>query len=192
MRWQVAEQSAPPPANATGSTSDLGFLVVDSGVLLAENLATGEQQRLPQGEAMLTLSGAEQLRAALGSDAAVYHSLSLVDADAAAPAGGSVQFTSEPFPGTGARHDVDLVRDALAPEATLTVPAGALPTLVLVSDGVAEVASETGDVFSLGGGEAVSLTGQLVITATENGATVVAAYTGPAVPHLEAGATPVP
>ena len=55
IRWQIAEQSAPPPANATGSTSDLGFLIVDSGVLLAEDLETGEQQRLPQGEAMLTL-----------------------------------------------------------------------------------------------------------------------------------------
>ena len=99
----------------------------------------------------------------------------------------AVQFTSEPFPGPGARHDLDLVRDALGPDGTLTVPAGALPTLVLVLDGVAEVASETGDVFSLGGGEAVSLTGQLVVTATENGATVIAAYTGPAVPHLEAG-----
>jgi hypothetical protein len=191
IRWQIAEQSAPPPANATGSRSDLGFLVVDSGVLLAEDLATGEQQRLPQGEAMLTLSGDDQLRAALGSDAAVYRSLSLVSTDAA-PADGSVQFTSEPFAGPGARHDLDLVRDSLAPEGTLTVPAGALPTLVLVLDGVAEVASETGDVFSLGGGEAVSLTGQLVITATESGAAVVAAYTGPAVPHLEAGATPVP
>ena len=192
IRWQIAEQSAPPPANATGSRSDLGFLIVDSGVLLAEDLATGEQQRLPQGEAMLTRGGADQLRAALGSDAAVYRSLALVDTDAAAPADGTVQFTGEPFPGPGARHDLDLVRDALAPDETLTVPVGALPTLILVVDGVAEVASETGDVFSLGGGEAVSLTGQLLITATENGATVIAAYTGPAVPHLEAGATPVP
>jgi hypothetical protein len=75
----------------------------------------------------------------------------------------------------------------------MAVPVGALPTLVLVLDGVAEIASETGDVFSLGEGEAVSLTGPLVVTATENGATVIAAYTGPAVPQLVAAvATPVP
>ena len=90
------------------------------------------------------------------------------------------------------RHDWILFEMLSSPNGTMTVPAGALPTLVLVLDGVAEVASETGDVFSLGGSEAVSLTGKLVITATENGATVIAAYTGPAVPHLEAGATPVP
>ena len=186
IRWEIVERSAPPPANATESRSDLGFLIVDSGVLLAENVVTREQQRLPQGEAMLTLSGVTYLRAALGSDQAVYRTLSLVDAAAAPPAGGTVQFTSEPFTGPGGRHDLDLLRDALGPEGTMTIPSGALPTLVLVLDGVAEIASETGDVFSLGGGEAVSLTGPLVATATENGATVVAAYTGPAVPRLAA------
>jgi hypothetical protein len=191
IRWEIAERSA-PPANTSASRSDPGFLIVDSGVLLAESVATGEQQRLPSGEAMLTVGGVEELRAALGSDPAVYLSLSLVDADAPAPADGDAQFTSEPFPGPGARHDLDLVRDALAPEGTMTIPAGALPTLVLVLDGVAEVTGETGDVFSLGAGEAVSLTGPLVITATENGASVFAAYTGPAVTQLAAGATPVP
>lgn len=190
IRWEIRERSA-PPANATESRSDLGFLIVDSGVLLAENLATGEQQRLPQGEALLTPGGVAQLLVALGADPAAYRSLFLVAADAAAPAGDTVQFTSEPFTGPGARHDLDLVRDALGPGGTMTVPAGALPTLVLVLDGIAEVASETGDVFSLGVDEAVSLAGPVVVTATENGATVIAAYTGPAVPQLEAGATPV-
>ena len=192
VRWEITERSAPPPANATESRSDLGFLIVDSGVLLAGNLGSGEQQRLPQGEAMLTVAGVEQLLSALGSDPAVYRSLSLVEADAAAPEGDGAQFISEPFPGPGARHDLDLVRDALGPGGTMTIPAAALPTLVLILDGVAEIASETGDVFSLGGGEAVSLSGPLVVTATQNGATLIAAYTGPAVPRVAAGATPVP
>lgn len=193
IRWDITERSAPPPANATESRSDLGFLMVESGVLLAENVATGEQHRLPPGEAMITMGGAAQLRAALGSDPAVYRSLALVNADAAAPADGSLLFTSEPFPGPGARHDMDLLRDALGPSETMTIPAGALPTLVLVLDGVAEISSETGDVFSLGEGEAVSLTGPLVVTATESGATVTVAYAGPAVPRLtESIATPVP
>ena len=101
---------------------------------------------------MLTLGGAEQIRAALGSEPAVYRSLALVDADGAPPADDSLLFASEPFPGPGARHDIDLLRDALGAGATMTIPAGALPTLVLVLDGVAEIASETGDVFSLGDG----------------------------------------
>ena len=115
VRWQITEGTAPPPANATESRSDLGFLIVDSGVLLAEDVATGEQHRLPPGEAMLTLGGAEQVRAALGSEPAVYRSLALVDADAHPPADDSLLFASEPFPGPGARHDMDLLRDALGP-----------------------------------------------------------------------------
>jgi hypothetical protein len=55
------------------------------------------------------------------------------------------------------------------------------------------VASETGDVFSLGEGEAISLTGPVVVTATENGATMTAAYIGPTVPRLaQSTATPIP
>ncbi len=193
LRWQIAEGTAPPPANATESTSDLGFLIVDSGVLLAEDVATREQHRLPPGEAMLTLGGAEQVWAALGSEPAVYRSLALVDADDTPPADENLPFASEPFPGPGARHDMDLLRDALGPGATMTIPAGAAPTLILVLEGVAEVASETGDVFSLGEAEAVSLTGPVVVTATENGAIVTAAYIGPAVPQLaQPAATPVP
>jgi len=193
MRWQITEGTAPPPANATESTSDLGFLIVDSGVLLAEDVATMEQHRLPSGEAMLTLRGAEQVWAALGSEPAVYRSLALVDADGTPPADDDLPFASEPFPGPGARHDMDLLRDALGPSGTMSIPAGAIPTLVLVLDGIAEVASETGNVFSLGEGEAVSLDGPVVVTATENGATVTAAYVGPAVPRLaQSVATPVP
>jgi hypothetical protein len=191
LRWQITEGTA-PAANATESTSDLGFLIVDSGVLLAEDIATREQHRLPPGEAMLTLGGAEQVRAALGSEPAAYRSLALVEADGTPPADEDLPFASEPFPGPGARHDMDLLRDALGPGATMTIPAGAGPTLVLVLDGVAEVASENGDVFSLGEDEAVSLAGPVVVTATENGAIVTAAYIGPAVSQMaQPAATPI-
>jgi Bacterial TSP3 repeat len=193
VRWQITQGTAPPPADATESRSDLGFLLVDSGVLLAEDVATREQHRLPAGEAMLTRSDEEQVRAAVGSEPPVYHILALVDADGTAPADDNLPFASEPFSGPGARHDMDLLRDALGPAGTMTIPAGAAPTLVLVLDGVADVAGEDGDVFSLGEGEAVSLTGPIVVTAAENGATVTAAYIGPAVPQLaESVATPVP
>ena len=193
LRWQITEGTAPPPPNATESRSDLGFLIVESGVLLTEDVATRDLHRLPAGEAMLTLGGAEQVLAALGSEPAAYRSLALVDVDDTPPADENLPFASEPFPGPGARHDMDLLRDALGPGATMTIPVGATPTLVLVLDGVAEVASEAGDVFSLGEGEAVSLTGPIVVTATDNGATVTAAYIGPAVPQLaQSVATPVP
>ena len=192
LRWQIAERTAPPPANASALESLPGFLIVDSGVLLVEDLDMGEQQRLPAGEAMLTREGTQQIRAALGSDSVVYWELALVDAAEDDLAEGVV-FTGEPFPGPGARHDIDLLQDALGPGGTTAIPAGAMPTLVLILEGVAEIATETGDVFSLGAGEAVGLSGPLVVTATESGASVTVIHTGPAIPRLaDQQGTPVP
>ena len=154
---------------------------------LVEELGTGEQTRLPAGEAMLVRGGSEQIRAALGSDPALYHELLLVDATAEASSDGTVLFSGEAFAGPGARHDLDALQDTLAPGAQMTIPAGALPTLVLILSGGAGVTTEAGDVFSLGADEAVALSGSLVVTAAENGAEVAATYTGPAVPLSGAG-----
>ncbi|MGH2615489.1 MAG: hypothetical protein ACRDJC_09645 [Thermomicrobiales bacterium] len=191
LRWRVTERTAPPPANAAPMTGELGFIVTESGVVLAEDLDSGEQTRLPGGEAMLTRPGSEHIRAALGSDAAIYRELALVDAAAADPSDGTVLFGSEPFTGPGASHDLDLVEDVLGPGVAMTMPGGALPTLVFLLAGGADVATEAGDVVSLGSGEGIVLSGLLTITAAENGAEVAAVYTGPAVPRLaQVAATP--
>ena len=184
LRWQVTERSAPPPVNASAGTSELGFLSVDSGVLLVEDVTSGAQWRLPAGEAMLTLAGDEQIRVAMGSEEAGYHELSLVEPDAVIPEDAIVSFTGDPFMGPGARHDVDLLHDALGAGAQLTIPGGALPTLVVVLNGSAQIATESGDILSLGPGEATALSGLLVVTAAENGASVAAAHVGPSVPSL--------
>ena len=39
--WQIARASAPPPVNARPQQSRLGFLIVESGVLLTQDEATG-------------------------------------------------------------------------------------------------------------------------------------------------------
>lgn len=189
-QWQVAAKSAPPPANAAQVESGLGFVIADSGVLLIESLDTSEQQRLPAGEAMLTRNGARQVRTALGSGEATYQEVTLVAAGSAAAAT-ETTFSSEPFASPGARHDLDLLLDALAPGAPMAIPAGAMPALILVLDGGVNVTTDAGEVVPLLAGEAASLSGALSLTATEAGADVAAVYTGPAVPRLgEAAATP--
>lgn len=191
LRWRVTERTAPPPANASAGASELGFLTVDSGVLLVEDTSSGAQWRLPAGESVLTPAGTEQIRVALGSEEAGYRELSLVDADAEAPADENVSFRGEPFAGPGSSHDVDLLHDTLGAGAQLTIPSGALPGLVVVLDGSAQITTESGDVLALGPGEAISLTGVLVVTAAEAGADIAAVYVGPAVPSLrQAAATP--
>jgi hypothetical protein len=188
LRWVVEQRTAPPPANAADAVSNLGFLVVDAGVLLVEDTGSGAQARLPAGEAVLTTAGTEQTRAALGAENAVYYELALTEAGSA-PA--QALFGSEPFAGPGTRHDLDLLQDVLGPGAQVTIPAGALPTLVLATAGVAQVATEAGDVVSLGAGQAIALSGALVVTGAENGAAISAVYVGPAAPRLaQAAATP--
>jgi hypothetical protein len=188
LQWRVVERTAPPPANAADVTTDTGFLVVDSGVLLVEERGGGTQLRLPAGEAALTLGGSEQTHAALGSDNAVYYALGLAPTEGGS---GDALFVSDPFTGPGASHDLDLLQDTLAPGGTTTIPAGALPTLVLLTAGSGQVSTEAGDVISLAAGEAVSLSGQLVVTGGENGAAVSAVVVGPAVPRLaQVAATP--
>lgn len=193
MRWQVASRTAQPPANASDESSALGFLTVDSGVMLVEDLTSGTQHRLPAGEAMLTRAGDEQLRIALGSEDAAYRELVLVDAQSPAGEERGITFTSENFAGLGGRHDLDLLHDTLGPGLATTVPAGGLPSLVVVLAGSANVSTEAGDVISLGPGEAVALPGSLVVTAGESGAAIAAVHVGPAVPRLgqaQVAATP--
>jgi hypothetical protein len=169
--------------------SALGFIVLDSGVMLVEDVASGDQSRLPAGEAMLTLDGRGQIRAALGADPALYYELMLADAAAEPSPDADVIYSGEPFAGPGARHDLDLLQDALAPGAQTIIPSGALPTLILILSGSADVTTEAGDVISLGADEAIALSGSLVITAAADGAELAAAYVGPAVPRLTQAAT---
>ncbi|MCA9877269.1 MAG: hypothetical protein KC442_05795, partial [Thermomicrobiales bacterium] len=161
LRWQVTDRVAQLPGNAEPVASGQGFVVVQSGVLLMEDAATGNQYRLPAGEAALTHDETQQARVALGSDVAAYHDIALTPADAAVPADESVIYASEPFAGPGARHDVDLLQDALAAGGQWTLPAGNLPTLVVVDAGVADVATESGDVVSLGAGEVAAFAGSV-------------------------------
>ena len=188
LRWQVTDRVAQLPGNAAPIESDQGFVIVQSGVLLLEDAKTGNQYRLPAGEAALTGVQASQERVALGSDVASYHDVALVPSDDAVPADETVIYASEPFAGPGARHDVDLLQDVLPAGGQWSVPAGSLPTLVLVDAGTADVATENGDVVSLGEGEAASFSGQVIITAGADGASVSAVEVGPAVPLLSQAA----
>ena len=184
LRWQVTDRVAELPGNADPVESEQGFVIVKSGVLLLEDTGTGNQYRLPAGEAALTGAQANQERVALGSDVASYHDVALVPADDSVPADETVIYASEPFPGPGARHDLDLMQDVLEAGGQWSVPAGSLPTLVLIDAGAADVATESGDVVSLGAGEAASFAGQVIITAGAEGAGVSVVAVGPAVPLL--------
>lgn len=187
--WQVTRSSAELPANAAPVGARTGFLLAADGAMLVENEQRDEQVRLAGGEATLTRDGDEQVRAALGSNATEYVAIELVPAAEPSETAG---FTSAPFTTAGNRHDLDLVADSLAVGEVIEVPGGAAPTLVLVTDGAADVTTATGDVFSLAAGEALAAEGALSAVALDSGATIVAGVVGPAVPRLGEQAAAAP
>jgi hypothetical protein len=187
--WQVTQGSAAPPANAQPVTARDGFLVAADGAILVERDGGDEQVRLAGGEATLTRAGDEELRAALGSNAAAFAAIELA---AVGEESAEATFTSAPFAGDGDRHDLDLVADSLAAGEALTIPAGAGSTLVLLTAGAADVTTDAGEVFPVAAGDAVALDGALTATAGEAGAALVAAVVGPAVPQLGEQATAAP
>ncbi len=179
--WQVTAAAAELPANAAPVEARTGFLLAADGAMLVENEQRDEQIRLAGGEAMLTRDGDEHVRAALGSAATDYVAIELVPAGEPAEEAG---FTSAPFTADGDRHDLDLVADSLAVGETIEIPAGAAPTLVLVTNGAADITTATGEVFTLAAGEAISAEGALAAVALDSGATIVAGVVGPSVPRL--------
>jgi hypothetical protein len=183
--WTAARRTAPPPANATPVDATNGFLLAADGVVLVADTATGKQTRLAAGEAMLTHTGENQVRAALGPNEAGYYAIELVDAAAATPgADAEVFHIGDAMPGPSASHDLDLVGDILLPGEVAEVGPGAGQTLVLVSAGAATVTTEEGGIYPVEAGNAVTFFGVLSITAGDAGATMVAAVIGPVVPAL--------
>jgi hypothetical protein len=181
--WRIERQVAPPPATAEPVISAPGFLLGSQGAVLIENVPVGTQTRLAPGEALLTHEGVEQLRVAIGATAASYDAISLVAA--ATPADpGELVFATPPFPGLDGRHDVDLVRDVMAASESGELPAGTGPTLVYVTAGAVDVLIDTGEIVGLAANQAIALSGPLALTAGAEGAVVVAAVIGPAVPRL--------
>jgi len=190
-RWVVSDVVTTSQSTIDQARGGVGFVVVNSGVLLVENSTNGEQTRVAAGEAVLVQPGEQQTWMALGAEEASFRTIELISASTS-PGSGTVAFESQPFVGTGARNDLDLVQDVIGPDESLVIPAGSIPTLVTIDAGLANVATEAGDVLSLGAGEAVSLPGALTITAGEGGATLSVAVVGSAGCTGPQGAPPPP
>jgi len=193
LAWRVVEDVAEDPDDAPIQESALGFALADAEAVLVNDLSAGTQARLAAGEATFVPAGAQQQRASLGPAPTPYYRLALVAAaDAADDGGDRLLFAGEPFAvpvrggGGGRGHDLDLVRDVLAPNEASELPDVGFPTLVLATAGEVQVETFAGDpAVTLAAGEAAAFVGELVVVAAGNrGASFVAALIGPDVPPL--------
>jgi hypothetical protein len=171
-----AESESPAPAG-------IGFVVADEGTVLVstDDIVTS---RLRTGEAALVLDSAGTSMAGEGGGAAAF-TVTLLRGELS----GSPADVGAVFDAGGGSHDVDLVRDVLAPTEGSTMPSAAgVPILVLAVRGqitVTTAADPAGT--ALARGEADTFDGDLTVTNTgTESAEFVAVVIGPEV----AGAAP--
>ena len=197
LGWQVTRRTASPAdadaAALFGSADAAGFVVADDGALLV-SVEGGPRVRLASGEALAVEAGAEVAIAATGDDEAEFYTLGLgrgTAKSAAIDRAGATVGDPTPFatPG-GAARDMDLLRDVLAADEESELPAGAGPTLLLVTEGTLEVATPNGGSIEIAAGDATTLEGDLALTAADEGAAFVAAVLGAEVDADEASASP--
>ena len=186
--WGVG-LTAVPTASDVPAPAGIGFVVGAEGTVLVstDDVITS---RLPAGEAALVLDSAGTTLSGDGADARAFTVTLLRGELTGSPADVGDAFD----PGSG-YHDVDLVRDVLAPAEASTMPdPGDIPVLILaVRGGVTVATAGDPDGTALARGEADTFDGALTLTnsGTEP-AEFVAAVIGAEVRGAEPAATAPP
>jgi hypothetical protein len=183
--WRIESVSAPLPDQAASQSWPLGFVLADNGAILVSDHATGHLSRLADGEASFVRNQTTQTRTSLGSTAATYDELALLPAgtEKAVTDGSKLVFQSDAFSVPQGDHDLDLVRDVLAPGESGKLADQGTPVLVLATNGSLTVKTSADAVArTLAAGKAGLFTGSLTISASGNAhATYIAAVIGPEV-----------
>lgn len=201
LGWRVTRASTPGADDQTRDNP--GFLLTESGALLVNDLNADSWTRLAPGEALFLPAGTRYGEGATGGQPVSFYRLDLVDAGQVDVAGNDeLLFIGEPFPSPGGNRDIDLVRDVMDPGevVTMDVLAEAAPVLFLVTSGTVQLVPTGNDAATpvpLSAGQGAALNDDVVATATDAGATFVAAVVGPDVPltlaqQAEPTATPTP
>jgi Bacterial TSP3 repeat len=198
--WRVRLAST---AAATDQTErDVpGFILVDQGALLVNDLNAGRQTRLAAGEATFLPAPATYQEAPLGDAPVSSYRIEVVAAGDVADAGADqLAFIGEPFTSPGGTRDLDLVRQVLDADESveLELEGNAAPSLLLVTSGAVELVP-AGDPDAapvrLPAGQGAGLGGNVVARAADGAeATFVTAIVGPEVllELAQEAATPTP
>ena len=179
VAWRVSVETADIQDNADVAPRALGFVHVDEGAVVVNDLSYGTQARLAAGEGTFVPNGVQQQRATLGNNAVGYYDITLAPSD-------------NGFQGPTGNVDIDLVRDVLDANEEGDLAGGQYPVLLIATAGAIEVTDGNGATTALGAGEADVFGGDLAIAAGAEGGTYVAAVIGPAVPAPPTPPAPPP
>ncbi len=187
LAWRVTRAAA-PAESGSGQRSQAGFLLVDQGALVISDRAAKSRSRLASGEADFLPAGARVDEFSAGSAPLAFYRIDLVDpAEASDPGVDEIVFVGRAFSSPGGERDLDLVRDVLAPGESVELPLAdqPAPTLFLVTSGTANLvpaADPSAAPVPLSAGQGAALSGDVVITASDEGTTFVTVVIGPEIP----------
>jgi len=182
LAWRVTRATAPPSAASPRGVP--GFLLVDSGVLLVNDPKSASRSRLSPGEAAYAPTGA-QIKEATLEDPAAWYRIDLVAAgDAANPGSDEIAFVGQPFVAPRGDRDLELARQVLDAGETvdLALESQEAPVLLFVTTGGVELSPASNPATApvpLPAGQGAALGGDVIVRATDAGATFVMAIIGP-------------
>jgi hypothetical protein len=199
--WRVRLVSAATASDQT-DRDEPGFILVDQGSLLVDDLDAERRSRLASGEAAFLPAPATYREAPLGAAPASYYRIELVAGSDVGEAGSDqLVFIGEPFASPGGTRDLDLVREILDADESvdLELEGYAAPALLLVTAGAVDLVpagSPDAAPVRLPAGQGAGLGGNVIARAADGGeATFVTAVVGPEVlldPAQAATPTPTP
>ena len=185
--WRVRLATAATPSNQTDRDTP-GFLLVDQGALLVNDLDAGRQTRLAAGEATFLPAPTTQQETPLGTRTGFLLSDRSRRGQRSQRAGDDqLVFIGEPFTSPGGTRDLDLVHEALDVDESvdLELESSPAPTLLLVTAGAVElvpVGNPASTPVRLPTGQGAGLSGNVTVRAADGAeATFVTAIVGPEV-----------
>jgi hypothetical protein len=185
--WRVRLATAETASGQTERNVP-GFLLVDQGSLLVNDLDAGRQSRLAAGEATFLPAPSTLQETPLGAAPASYYRIELVAGSDVGEAGDDqLIFIGEPFASPGGTRDLDLVREVLDVDESVDVEleSYAAPALLLVTSGAVELVpagNPEAAPVRLPAGQGAGLGGNVVVRATDGAeAAFVTAIVGPEV-----------
>ena len=185
--WRVRLVSAATASDQTDRDVP-GFILVDQGSLLVNDLDAGRQTRLAAGEATFLPAPTTHQEAPLGNAPVSSYRIELVAGSDVGDAGDDqLVFIGEPFTSPGGTRDLDLVREVLDADESvdLELESYAAPALLLVTAGAVElVPADNPDAapVRLPAGQGAGLGGNVIVRAADGAeATFVTAIVGPEV-----------
>jgi hypothetical protein len=199
LAWRVTRASTPLAAGMPDRGGP-GFILVDEGELLLNDVATETQTRLASGEADFVAAGARPQEVPLGQNPLAYYRIDLVAASEVNDANGDeLLFVGQPFASPGGNRDIDLVRDVLGADESRELALGgqAAPVLLFVTAGAVELTpadDEAATPVRLPQGQGAGLGGNVIARASDGAsASFVTVVIGPEVPPILAQeAAPAP